>query len=89
MSIKRVDSSKSIFSDTFYFILFYFGHMEVPRLEVESDLQLPAYATTTATPHPSHVCDLHTSWQRQILYPLSRARDQTHSLRILVSFLTC
>ena len=50
--------------------------MEVPRLGVESELQLPAYAT--ATPDLSHVCDLHySSWQRQILNPLSEARDQT------------
>ena len=30
--------------------------MEVPGLGVESELQLPAYATATATPDPSHVC---------------------------------
>ena len=28
-------------------------HMEVPRLGVESELQLPAYTTATATPDPS------------------------------------
>ena len=40
-------------------------HMEVPRLRVESELQLLAYAT--ATPDPSCVCDLHhSSWQRQM-----------------------
>ena len=27
-------------------------HMEVPRLEAKSELQLPAYATATATPDP-------------------------------------
>ena len=55
------------------------GHMEVPRLEVESELQLPAY--TTATRDPSHVCDLHhSSQQRQILNSLSEARDGTHVL---------
>ena len=32
--------------------------MEVPRLGVESELQLPAYATVTETPDPSHMCDL-------------------------------
>ena len=31
--------------------------MEVPRLEVASELQLPAYTTATATPDPSLVCD--------------------------------
>ena len=30
-------------------------HVEVPRPGVESELQLPAYSTATATPDPSHV----------------------------------
>ena len=52
--------------------------MEVPRLGVESELQLPAYTEATATPDPSCVCDLHHSaWQRWILNSLSEARDQT------------
>ena len=54
---------------------------EVPRLGVESELQLPAYATTTATGNLSHICDLPQSSQHhQILNPLSKARDQTHVL---------
>ena len=53
-------------------------HTEVPRLGVESELQLPAYTTVTATRNPSRVCDLHhSSWQLQILNPLSEARDRT------------
>ena len=37
--------------------------------------------TATATPDPSRIFDLqHSSWQRQILNPLSEARDQTHNL---------
>jgi len=54
-------------------------HMEIPRLGVELELQLPAYdATATATRDPSHVCTLHhSSWQHRILNPLSEARDQT------------
>ena len=32
--------------------------MEIPRLEVESELQLLAYATATATPDLNHICDL-------------------------------
>ena len=52
--------------------------MEVPRLGVELKLQLPAYTTATTTRDPSFVCDLHhSSWQRQILNPLSEARDRT------------
>jgi len=56
-------------------------HMEIPRLGVESELQLLAYATATATPDPSHVCDLHhSSWQCQILNPLIEARNRTCNL---------
>ena len=53
-------------------------HMEVPRLGVESEPQLLAYTTATATWDLSHVCDLHhTSWQHWILNLLSEARDRT------------
>ena len=54
--------------------------MEDPRLGAESELQLLAYTTATATtPDPSH--DLHhNSRQCRILNPLSRARDRTHVL---------
>ena len=52
--------------------------MEVPRIEVESELQLLVYTTATTTGDPSRICDLHhSSWQCQILNPLSKARDQT------------
>ena len=50
--------------------------MEVPRLGVKSELQLPAYATATAAWDLSHICDLyHSSQQHQILNPLSEAQD--------------
>ena len=32
--------------------------MEAPRLEVESELQLPFCTPATATQDPSHICDL-------------------------------
>ena len=52
--------------------------MDVPRLWVESELQLPAYITATATQDPSHVCNLHhSSWQHGILNLLVEARDRT------------
>ena len=59
--------------------------MEVPRLGVGSELQLPTYtrATVTATAMPDliHICDLHRSLQQcQLLNPLSKAKDQTHIL---------
>ena len=57
--------------------------MEVPRLGGESELQLPAFTKIIATPDPSYVCDLHhSSWQCQILNPLSEARDRTCNLMV-------
>ena len=57
-------------------------HTEVPRLGVESELQLPAYTTVTATRDLSCVCNLHhSSRQRWILNPLSESRDRTRILR--------
>ena len=54
-------------------------HMEVPRLGVELELQLPAYTTVTAMPDPSHVCDLHhSSWHNAMPDPRpTEARDRT------------
>ena len=50
--------------------------MEVPRLGVESELQLPAYTTAVAMPDLRWGCDLHHSlWQHWILNPLTEARD--------------
>ena len=52
--------------DNQYFFFFVFlglhsQHMEVPRLGIESELQLPAYATAMTTWNPSLICDLHHS----------------------------
>ena len=55
--------------------------MEVPRLGVQLELKLPAYATATARRDPSHICDLYYgSQQRGILNPLSDAKDRTRIL---------
>ena len=55
--------------------------MEVPGLGVELELRLLAYATATAMPDLSWVCDLcRSSQQCQILNPVSEARHQTHML---------
>ena len=52
------------------------AHGRFPRLGVESEVQLPAYTTTTATPDLSRICDLHHRLQQcQILNPLSKTRD--------------
>ena len=69
----------------FFFFLCLLGphqrHMEVPRLGVESELQPPAYAT--AMPDLSLICDPHhSSQQRRILNPLSKARDRTRNLMV-------
>ena len=63
----------------FIFLGPHLQHMEVARLGVELELQLPT--TATATQDPSHVCDLHhSSQQGRILNPLSEAGDQTQVL---------
>ena len=55
--------------------------MEIIRLGVESEPQLPAYATATAMSDTSHVCNLHHSSQQcQLLNPLNEARDGMHIL---------
>ena len=52
--------------------------MEIPRLGVELELQLPSYTTATAMPDPNCLSILrHGSWKHQILNLLSSARDQT------------
>ena len=50
--------------------------MEVPRLGVESELQLPADATAATMQDLSHVYDLHHHSQHhsQVLNPPSKAR---------------
>ena len=60
--------------------------MVVSRLGVQSELQLPTYATATAMLGPSCICDLpHNLQQSQIPNPLSKARDQT-SILIVTSW---
>ena len=55
--------------------------MEVPRLGVKLELQLPVYTTATAMPDPSHIFDLGRSlWQHWVLNPLVEAKDRTHIL---------
>ena len=47
-------------------------HMEIPRLGINSKLQLLTHATATATRDQSRLCDLHhSSRQHQIPNPLS------------------
>ena len=76
-------------SDSFFFFFFFcflglhLWHMEIPRLGLESVLQLLVYATATDTPDLSRVFDPHHSLRQcQILNPLSEARDQTYNLMV-------
>ena len=53
-------------------------HIGVPRLGVQSELRLLAYATATAIQDLNCTCSLHhSSRQHQIPKLLSEARDQT------------
>ena len=78
------------------FCLFFFcflgshsWHVEITRIGVESELQLSAYATATAPPDPSHVCELcHSSQQCWIRNPLSRPGIKPTSSWILVGFIS-
>ena len=78
----------SFLSNPLFYLFIYFafqGHTsgiwQVPRLGVELKLQPLAYTTSTAMPDPSHVCDVHhSSWQHQILKPLSEAGDRSRNL---------
>ena len=61
--------------------------MEVPRLGVKLEVQLPVYATVIAMWDPSCVSDLHHSpWQCRI--PMARPGIKTASSWILVGFIS-
>ena len=82
---KRSTSKASNQEALLFLRLFVLGlhqqHMEVPRLGVKSELQLPAYATAMATQDPSCIFDLCYSLQKcRILSPLREARDGTRIL---------
>ena len=55
-----------IYINTHFFVFFnkHLWHVEVPRLDVESELHLPAYSTATAMQDPSHIYNLHHSSQQ-------------------------
>ena len=85
LSHQYVEIYRHLFFVCLFVFLSFLGtlprHMEVPRPGVKSELWPSAYTKATATPDPSLICDLlHSSQQRQILNPLSEARDRTHIL---------
>ena len=47
----------------FFFLHLHLQHMEVPRLVLKSELQLPAYTTAMATLDVSLFCNLYRSLQ--------------------------
>ena len=68
----------------FFFLWLHLNHMDVPRLGVKLELQLPACATTIATWVPSHIYDQHHRlWQCWILHPLSKASEPAMELAFL------
>ena len=71
------------------FFVFFRAAYEVPRLGIESELQLPAYTTAMTTPDLSHVCSLHHSSQQcQILNHWMKPGIEPESSWILVDFIT-
>ena len=71
----------------FFFVFIFYGcapwNMEIPRLGVESELQLLAYTTATTMPaqQQSCICGLHCRlWQCQMVNSLSEARAWTRTL---------
>ena len=91
-TLHRIPSFSFLFFFFFVFLLFLgqlLRHMEVPRLGVELELQLPACTTATATLDPSRAHNLHhSSRQRRILNPLGRARIELSSSGFLVGFIS-
>ena len=70
--------------DLFYFLFYIFVFFCLFRAEPTAYGAVPLSATrATAMPDPSHVCKLyHSSWQHQILNPLSKVRDRTYDLMV-------
>ena len=87
-SIHLQQSQKSNLFFSFFFLRVHLQHMEIPRLEVESGLQLLAYVT--AMLELKHICNLHSSlWQRQIGYPTEQGRElNLHPHGYCVGFVT-
>ena len=52
---RKISGAPDIFGFWGVFLGLHLWHMEVPRLGVQSELQLPAYATATATRDLSRV----------------------------------
>ena len=74
----KISPNSRFFLKFFLFFRANLQHKEIPRLGVKSELQLPAFATATATPDLSCIFDIHhRSQQHPILNPLTEPRDRT------------
>ena len=87
LGISPVYSFSSLSLSLFFFFPCFLGphpqHVEIPRLGIQSELQLLAYTIATAMPDLSPVCNLHhSSGQCWILNPLSKAGDGTRNLMV-------
>ena len=72
---------RSLFFPLVFFLGLHVWHVEIPRLGVESELQLPGYTTAIAMQDPSHIFNLyHSSWQCWLPDPMTEARNWTHIL---------
>ena len=83
---QRAFSNKPVCLSHPIYLLCFLGPLLRRRLEVESELQLPAYTTATATQDASHVCDLDGSLQQHWVLNLT---SEAASSWIPVRFLTC
>ena len=54
----RDEKANFVFCFGFCFLGLYLTHMEIPRLGVESEVQLLAYATATAMPDMRCICTM-------------------------------
>ena len=78
------------FAEGFCLFFFFFGIFRAAPMECGGSQArgliggvVPAYATATVSPDLSRVCNLHhSSWQCQILNPMSEARDWTCNLMV-------
>ena len=76
----------NLITKTVCLFVFFLGphlwQMEVPRLGVKSELQLPVYTRATAMPDPSRLWSTPQLKQHRILNPLNKGRDRTHNLMV-------
>ena len=80
-----------LFIYLFIFFVYFLGphmqHVEVPRLGVQSELQLMAYTTATAKQDLSHVCDTAHSNARSLAHRTSPGMEPASSW-LLVGFVS-